>query len=91
MDVYLTTERLTLRAFTVDDLDVLETIDADPEVMRYVNGGHMQRCARHARADRPLHQPIQEADITNFGCSLCWAVAFNYGAATCRSSGSQLN
>jgi hypothetical protein len=41
MDVYLTTERLALRAFTVDDLDALEALDADPEteVMRYVNGG----------------------------------------------------
>jgi RimJ/RimL family protein N-acetyltransferase len=39
MDVYLTTERLALRAFTVDDLDALEALDADPEVMRYINGG----------------------------------------------------
>jgi hypothetical protein len=32
--------RLALRAFTVDDLDALEALDADPEVMRYINGGH---------------------------------------------------
>lgn len=39
MDVYLRTERLVLRRFTLDDLDDLEALDADPEVMRYINGG----------------------------------------------------
>ncbi|MDQ3973219.1 MAG: GNAT family N-acetyltransferase [Actinomycetota bacterium] len=39
MDVYLRTERLVLRRFTLDDLDAVEALDADPEVMRYINGG----------------------------------------------------
>lgn len=39
MDVYLRTERLVLRRFTPDDLDAVEALDADPEVMRYINGG----------------------------------------------------
>lgn len=39
MDVYLRTERLVLRRFTLDDLGDLEALDADPEVMRYINGG----------------------------------------------------
>jgi RimJ/RimL family protein N-acetyltransferase len=39
MDVYLATERLELRPFALEDLDALEALDADPEVMRYINGG----------------------------------------------------
>ncbi len=39
MHVYLETERLTLRRFTPDDLDDLVALDADPAVMRYINGG----------------------------------------------------
>lgn len=33
------TARLTLRPVTVDDADVLERLDRDPLVMRYVSGG----------------------------------------------------
>ena len=39
MHVYLETERLTLRRFTLDDLDPLTALDADPAVMRFINGG----------------------------------------------------
>lgn len=39
MDVYLRTDRLLLRRFTLDDLNSVEALDADPEVMRYINGG----------------------------------------------------
>lgn len=39
VDVYLETERLILRRFTPDDLDALVALDADPAVMRYINGG----------------------------------------------------
>jgi RimJ/RimL family protein N-acetyltransferase len=39
MHVYLETERLVLRRFTADDLDALTALDADPAVMRYINGG----------------------------------------------------
>ena len=34
----LTTDRLTLRRFTVQDLDLLDRLYSDPEVMRYVGG-----------------------------------------------------
>src|SRR5687768_7704350 len=37
-DFWLTTPRLALRRFTVDDLPWLEAISADEEVMRYVGG-----------------------------------------------------
>jgi RimJ/RimL family protein N-acetyltransferase len=37
--VYLETERLILRRFTPDDVDLTATLDADPAVMRYINGG----------------------------------------------------
>ena len=35
----LTTERLTLRPFTPDDLDALAAIFADPDVTRYISSG----------------------------------------------------
>jgi len=34
----LTTDRLTLRRFTLEDLDLLDRLYSDPEVMRYVGG-----------------------------------------------------
>ena len=39
MHVYLETERLILRRFTPDDVDLVTALDADPAVMRYINGG----------------------------------------------------
>ncbi len=39
MDLYLETERLTLRRFTPDDADLLIELDSDPAVMRYLTGG----------------------------------------------------
>ncbi len=37
--IFLETERLQLRRFTVDDVENLVELDADPEVMRFINGG----------------------------------------------------
>lgn len=39
MQVFLETSRLVLRRFTEDDVDLLVRLDADPAVMRYINGG----------------------------------------------------
>ncbi len=39
MHVYLETERLVLRRFTRDDVDLAAALDADPAVMRFTNGG----------------------------------------------------
>jgi RimJ/RimL family protein N-acetyltransferase len=39
MHVYLETERLVLRRFTPGDVDAVTALDADPAVMRYINGG----------------------------------------------------
>jgi RimJ/RimL family protein N-acetyltransferase len=39
MRVLLETERLRLRAFTMDDVDVLTKLNSDPAVMRFINGG----------------------------------------------------
>ena len=39
MHVYVETERLTMRRFTPDDVDLVTELDADPAVMRYINGG----------------------------------------------------
>jgi len=37
--VYLETDRLVLRWFTADDLDLVIELDSDAEVMRYINDG----------------------------------------------------
>jgi len=39
MQVFLETERLVLRQFTMADADNLVNLDADPDVMRFVTGG----------------------------------------------------
>ena len=39
LHVYLETPRLILRRLTIADVDAVEALDADPIVMRYVNGG----------------------------------------------------
>lgn len=39
MQIFLETERLTLRHFTADDADLLVELDSDPEVLRYITGG----------------------------------------------------
>jgi RimJ/RimL family protein N-acetyltransferase len=39
MQVFLETERLVLRRFSTADVDNLTGLDADPDVMRFVNGG----------------------------------------------------
>lgn len=39
MNVFLETERLILREFTVDDVDVLVELDSDPEVVHFITGG----------------------------------------------------
>jgi RimJ/RimL family protein N-acetyltransferase len=37
--VFLETDRLTLRRFTTDDVDLLVDLDSDPEVMFWITGG----------------------------------------------------
>ncbi|HEY9630056.1 MAG TPA: GNAT family N-acetyltransferase [Coleofasciculaceae cyanobacterium] len=39
MNIFLETERLILRQFTPDDVENLVSLDSDPEVMRFINGG----------------------------------------------------
>jgi RimJ/RimL family protein N-acetyltransferase len=46
--VFLETERLLLRQFTRDDLDLVVELDGDPDVMRFINNG----------------QPVDLAEVT---------------------------
>ena len=39
MKILLETDRLTLRAATLEDVDNLYKLNSEPEVMRYINGG----------------------------------------------------
>lgn len=40
MEISPETDRLILRRFTVDDVDNLVELDADPEVTHFINGGN---------------------------------------------------
>jgi hypothetical protein len=40
MQVVLETDRLRLRRFTADDIDLLVDLDSDPDVKRYIDGGN---------------------------------------------------
>jgi len=46
MQVFLETQRLVLRRFSVADADNLVSLDADPDVMRFVPGGHPRPARR---------------------------------------------
>ena len=37
--IYLETDRIRMREFTMDDIDLLVDLDSDPAVTRYINGG----------------------------------------------------
>jgi RimJ/RimL family protein N-acetyltransferase len=39
MQIVLETDRLRLRRFAADDVDLLVDLDSDPEVKRYIDGG----------------------------------------------------
>jgi RimJ/RimL family protein N-acetyltransferase len=39
VEVFLETDRLILRRFTPDDVDLLHELDSDPEIMFYITGG----------------------------------------------------
>jgi len=39
MQIFLETERMILRRFTADDVDLLVELDSDPAVMRFITGG----------------------------------------------------
>jgi len=39
VNVFIETDRLMLRRFTVDDLELLVELDSDPEVKRYIDNG----------------------------------------------------
>ena len=75
MDVYLETERLILRRFTQDDLDYLVTLNADPAVTHFVNGG------------RPIPRQEIQDDLT--ACILRYERGDGYGlgAAVEKASG----
>lgn len=58
MPAFLESERLVLRPVTASDLDDLVALDADPEVMRYLNGGRptTRESVRRRVLPRLLHE-----------------------------------
>jgi RimJ/RimL family protein N-acetyltransferase len=55
MHIFLETSRLTLRRFSVDDVDNLFDLNNDPEVMRYINGGQPTPRAEICSKIIPFH------------------------------------
>jgi RimJ/RimL family protein N-acetyltransferase len=39
VEVFLETERMVLRRFTTEDVDLIVELDSDPRVMRFISGG----------------------------------------------------
>ncbi|WP_374106244.1 GNAT family N-acetyltransferase [Streptomyces sp. BV286] len=64
MTVSLGTERLVLRPFTEADVDLLVTLDSDPDVMRFINGGRPADQPRRDRGTDPAwattHPPVHQ-------------------------------
>ena len=54
MHVYLETERLILRRFTMADIEDLVDLNSDPQVTRFINGG------------RPIPREVVELDLAAF-------------------------
>jgi RimJ/RimL family protein N-acetyltransferase len=70
MRVFLETQRLVLRQFTLADVDNLVSLDADPEVMRFITGG--AATPRSEIADEVL--PAFLGYYERFECYGFWAV-----------------
>ena len=60
MDVYLETERIALRRFGEADLDRLVDLNADPSVLRYINGSRPIRRAEIERDFLPAYLAYHE-------------------------------
>ena len=69
MQVFLSTERLLLRQFTIADVDNLACLDADPDVMRFITGG--QATSRDTIKDKLL--PAFLASYQRSDVYGCWA------------------
>lgn len=68
MDIYLETDRLVLRQFTLDDVDNLVELDSDPEVMRFLTGG---KATPRATIERRIRQLMDYDRYPGYGR---WAV-----------------
>ena len=75
MDVYLETERMILRWFTADDLELIVELDSDPAVKRYIDNG--------APVDRD--ELIEHLDwwLTHYPCE----AGYGFWAALDKSTG----
>ncbi|HEX6235393.1 MAG TPA: GNAT family N-acetyltransferase [Jiangellaceae bacterium] len=69
MDVFLETERLVLRRFTRDDVDLLVELDSDPHVMWYISRGRPTARAEMEKIILPRFLEYYEL----FPCYGTWA------------------
>ena len=68
MHTYLETERLTLRRFSADDVDLLIDLDSSPAVMRYLTGGQPTPPEDIREGDMPSILRVYEKWGGRFGC-----------------------
>jgi RimJ/RimL family protein N-acetyltransferase len=76
MRVFLETDRLVFRLFTLDDVDNLVALDGDPDVMHFINGG------------RPTpRDEIESAVLPRFLSYYQHGLQFGFWAASEKSTG----
>jgi len=51
--VFVETERITLRRFTTDDVDLLVDLDSDPDVMFFITGDGRRLATRSSPTSFP--------------------------------------
>lgn len=68
MHTYLETERLTLRRFSADDVDLLIDLDSSPAVMRYLTGGEPTAPEDVRERDMPSILRVYAKWGGRFGC-----------------------
>lgn len=70
VDVYVETERLVLRQFTEDDVDMLVELDSDPEVMHFITGGRPTPREGDRAGDTSAVAPVLRGDAGDriLGC-----------------------
>jgi RimJ/RimL family protein N-acetyltransferase len=69
VEIFLETERLVLRQFTEDDVDVLVQLDGDPDVMHFVTGG--RRTSRLRIPSAPIWTPALMRNPHGCVCHPC--------------------
>jgi len=70
VDVFLETERMVLRRFTMDDVDALLALDSDPEVRRFVEDGEPVTREEAANSIEHFLDDYRRSDLFGFWAAI---------------------